>query len=204
MMNKLEKIKQLENAKRFVDNLEIDIALPLIYSLIDCNIVEAYGLLAYIYNYEYQKHGKYTKEIIDNAYKQYYIALEKDFHKGNLLSGMKLAGALRFYMSNHIVQDDEKALSIYQKCAKEGLNEAKIILAEIYKEGDLGTMQDINKYLNLMQSAAFNGSVEAMHELGIAFLNKNQQIALYWIKKAANLGYWQSIEYLEQLVKKQA
>lgn len=114
---------------------------------------------------------------------------------------MKLAGALRFYMSNHIAKNDGKALSIYQKCAKEGLNEAKIILAEIYKEGDLGTIQDINQYLNLMQSAAFNGSTEAMHELGIAFLSKNQKIALYWIRKAATLRYWQSIEYLEQLTK---
>ncbi len=202
MMNQLEKIKKLEKAKKWVDNLETDIALPLINSLIACDVVEAYGLLAYVYNYEYQRQGKYTQEIIDYAYNQYYSALEKDFYKGNLSSGMKLAGALRFFMSNHIIQDDEKALSIYQKCAKEGLNEAKIILAEIYKEGDLGVMQDMNQYFYFMQSAAFNGSTEAMHELGIVFLNKNQRIALYWIKKAANLGYWQSIEYLEQLNKK--
>lgn len=52
MMNKLE-ITKLKNAKRFVDNLEIDIALPIIHSLIDRDVVEAYGLLAYIYNYEY-------------------------------------------------------------------------------------------------------------------------------------------------------
>lgn len=190
MMNKLQ------NATNLMDNLEIDKALPLIYSLINDGVIDAYALLAYAYEYQYRTQGKYNKKMIKDIYQKYYDLLEQDFNNGNLKSGMKLAGALRFFMANYIERDDEKALRIYKQCASSGLNEAKIILAEIYKEGDLGVKKDMRKYFNLLKSAAIGGSIEAMHELGIALLPKNSQSALFWIQKAAEAGYWQSIEYL--------
>lgn len=190
---------KLKTAERLIDNLELDKALPLVHSLIDLGVVEAYGMLAYIYDYKHQTLGMYNKKIIKNAYTKYYEELEKDFNNGNLLSGMKLAGALRFYMSNNIDQNDKKALFIYQKCASNGLDKAAIILSEIYRMGDLGVKVDFDKSISLLEAAVKRENIEAMHELGILLFKINKNKALNLIQMAAQRGYWQSIDYLASI-----
>ena len=191
--------EMLKTAEDLIDNLEIDRALPLVQSLIRSDITEAYGMLAYIYDYQQRNFGSPDKQTVEQAYGQYYEALENDFHHGNLRSGMKLAGALRFHTANHIAKDDKKALLIYQKCASEGLDEAAITLAEIYKTGDLGTEADLGKCVALLASAAEKGNAQAMHELGILLLQDHRDQALDWIAKAAQKGYWQSVEYIRSV-----
>lgn len=110
----------LKTAEELLDNLEVERALPLVQSLADAGVTEAYGMLAYIYDYKYQNFGSPSKQAVAAAYGKYYAALEQDFRRGNLRAGMKLAGALRFHAANHIAKDDEKALLIYQKCVAEG------------------------------------------------------------------------------------
>lgn len=39
----------LKTAEELLDNLEVDRALPLVQSLVDAGVTEAYGMLAYIY-----------------------------------------------------------------------------------------------------------------------------------------------------------
>ena len=191
--------EMLKTAENLINNLEVDRALPLVQSLIRSGVTEAYGMLAYIYDYRRQNFGSPDKQTVEQAYGQYYEALENDFRRGNLLSGMKLAGALRFHTANHIAKDDEKALLIYQKCASAGWDEAVITLAEIYKTGDLGTEADLGKCAALLASAAEKGNAQAMHELGVLLLQDHREQALDWISKAAQKGYWQSVEYIRSV-----
>ncbi|QMT46594.1 sel1 repeat family protein [Neisseria bacilliformis] len=186
----------LKTAEELLDNLEVDKALPLVQSLAGAGVTEAYGMLAYIYDYKHQNFGSPDEQTVAAAYGNYYAALEQDFRRGNLRAGMKLAGALRFHAANHIAKDDQKALLIYQQCAAEGWDEAAITLAEIYKTGDLGVEADFGRCISLLASAAEKGNAQAMHELGILLLPNHRSRALDWIAKAAQKGYWQSVEYI--------
>ena len=52
----------LKTAEELLDNLEVDKALPLVQSLAGAGVTEAYGMLAYIYDYKHQNFAARTNK----------------------------------------------------------------------------------------------------------------------------------------------
>lgn len=96
-------------------------------------------------------------------------------------------------LENENAQDHIKGLSLIQRAAEKGSNEAMINLAGLFLHGMEGI--EINKTLGLewLNKAVLNGSNEAMVLLAEAYLNGkhrvfDKKLGLEWYEKAAEQG----------------
>lgn len=184
----------INQARLLIDNLEIDKAIPIIELLLENNITEAYGMMAYIC--EYQKNPNSKK-----FYSEYYRRLEIEAQNGNDQSALLLADALRWHYSNNIQRNDTKALELYITSAQNGNSQAQFTLYEIHNIGDLGLKRSLDRSLEYLKLAVKNNHPEALFEFGLFEIkNNNIKEGIEYIKKSSDLGYWRAHDYLSRFI----
>ena len=100
-------------------------------------------------------------------------------------------------------KDYEKAAYWFEKAAEQGLADAQLRLAFMYKDGE-GVTANMDKALYWAEKAAMQGFDLAQTETGVLYstVKGDSEKAMYWLEKAAAQGEETAIEILE-LLKKQ-
>lgn len=152
----------------------IKIAKELLEEATELGNIEAYYRLAYIYMYE-KEFRNYEK-----AFLLFEIAANNDNEKAmNSLAYMYKNGL-------GVNMDLEEAYNWYYLAANKGIDEAKLHLADLYLKG-YGSYEDFDLILEFSRELAERNNVQAFFMLGD--LTNNSEEAIYWYKKAFNLGH---------------
>ena len=99
-------------------------------------------------------------------------------------------------------KDYEKAAYWFEKAAEQGLADAQLRLAFMYKDGE-GVTANMDKALYWAEKAAMQGFDLAQTETGVLYstVKGDSEKAMYWLEKAAAQGEETAIEMLEHLKK---
>ncbi len=99
-------------------------------------------------------------------------------------------------------KDYEKAAYWFEKAAEQGLADAQLRLAFMYKDGE-GVTANMDKALYWAEKAAMQGFDLAQTETGVLYstVKGDSEKAMYWLEKAAAQGEETAIEILEHLKK---
>ena len=110
------------------------------------------------------------------------------------------------YLSAKELYDQNKyseAFKIVLECAKKGHPEAQNLCGDMYRVGN-GVEKDLLEGVYWYEKAAEQGCIAAQYSLGLLIyrgfspIEKNQEVGLNWLCKAANQGHEKAIKFLRK------
>lgn len=134
---------------------------------------------------------------------------KKSLDKGDMEAGFKLGD---IYLSGIDEIDSEVAVEYYEKAIKlrpqnnstqEEIYIKRVLkIANLYYHGEKVEMND-KRANELYHIAAEYGETEAYHMLGMQYYNgygvdEDEEVGIYWFRKAASEGYSPSIRFLDE------
>ena len=124
--------------------------------------------------------------------------------KGDAVAQFELAR--KFASGQNVPKDDQAALQLFLKAAKQGHTKAEVSLGSIYAHG-FGVPVDWAASIQWYRRAAAKGDTTALHNLGLDYthghgVEKDAKLAARWLRLAAEQGHARGQYNLGELYEK--